>query len=85
MHTPAEYGKILEAAGFEVTATDNTKQWRDVLQREVDKIQGPLRAEFLAEFTEKDLSDIVDGWKIKLDRVDKGHQRWGMFHARKPE
>lgn len=83
LHTPAEYGKILESAGFTVNAIDYTKQWRDVLESEVAKIEGPMKHEFLEEFTEKDLKDLVDGWKVKLDRVDRGHQRWGVFYAKK--
>jgi len=84
LHTPEDYGKILEQAGFcEVKAIDNTAAWREVLEAEIAKIEGPLRKEFLNDFSEKDLNDLVSGWKAKLVRVDSGCQRWGVFYAKK--
>ncbi len=38
----------------------------------------------LQEFSEKDYSDIVNGWKDKIKRMGSdGNQRWGLFYAEK--
>ena len=37
------------------------------------------------EFSLKDFDDLVDGWKIKVNRVDAGDQGWGLFIATKPK
>ena len=37
----------------------------------------------LQEFDEEGYKYIVDGWKVKLGRVEQGDQRWGLFYAEK--
>ena len=39
---------------------------------------------FAQEFDEAGYKYIVDGWKEKVDRVELGDQRWGLFYAEKP-
>ena len=38
---------------------------------------------FFQEFSQKDFDDLVDGWKIKVDRVNAGDQGWALFIATK--
>merc|ERR1712004_926550 len=55
----------------------------DVINRELEKAEH-MNEEYVKEFSMKDYSDIVDGWKIKLVRVAEGHKVWGLFRAQKP-
>jgi phosphoethanolamine N-methyltransferase len=42
-----------------------------------------LSLSFIKDFSQKDFDDLVDGWKIKVDRVNAGDQAWGLFLATK--
>lgn len=35
------------------------------------------------EFGEESFLMIIDGWKGKIERVEQGDQRWGLFYAEK--
>jgi phosphoethanolamine N-methyltransferase len=59
-------------------------QFEASLQRELAAAKAE-KAAFVAEFSEKDYSEVVGGWAAKLERVAEGEQRWGLFTARKPE
>jgi len=88
LHTPKNYGKIIENAGFiNVQANDETNYWRSLLNNELDKCSEghEVRKEILTEFTEQDLNALMDGWRAKVKRVDAGYQKWGAFYAMKPE
>jgi len=79
-----DYGKILEDVGFcNVKAEDKKELFIEVLNRELEKAEH-MKEEYVKEFSMKDYSDIVDGWKIKLVRVAEGHKVWGLFRAQKP-
>eukprot|EP00268_Persea_americana_P064537 TRINITY_DN850_c0_g1_i2.p1 TRINITY_DN850_c0_g1~~TRINITY_DN850_c0_g1_i2.p1 ORF type:complete len:491 (-),score=107.70 TRINITY_DN850_c0_g1_i2:232-1704(-) len=83
LHDIEAYGQMLKDAGFaEVIAEDRTDQFMNVLKRELDVIEKD-KATFIQEFSEKDYSEIVDGWKAKLKRSIAGEQRWGLFIAKK--
>jgi phosphoethanolamine N-methyltransferase len=78
-----EYGKLLEKAGFvAVNAMDRTGQFKEVLERELEKAKG-MKHEFIQEFSEEDYLAIVNGWQDKLQRVAQGDQKWGLFYAEK--
>jgi len=82
--SPAQYGKVLENAGFvNVNAQDRSAQFVDVLHSEIKKTES-IKDEFIKEFDEAGYKYIVDGWKEKVDRVELGDQRWGLFYAEKP-
>uniref|UniRef100_UPI00398F1985 phosphoethanolamine methyltransferase n=1 Tax=Pristiophorus japonicus TaxID=55135 RepID=UPI00398F1985 len=84
LHTVQRYGQLLREAGFTgVRAEDRTRQFADILQRELQRIEGE-RAAFLQEFSEADYHYIVDGWEEKVRRCKFGDQRWGLFFAKKP-
>ncbi|XP_005096334.1 phosphoethanolamine N-methyltransferase 3 isoform X2 [Aplysia californica] len=81
--SPAQYGKVLEAAGFvNVRAEDRSAQFAKVLKSEIAKTES-IKDEFIKEFDEDGYRYIVDGWKEKLGRVEIGDQRWGLFYAEK--
>uniref|UniRef100_A0A0E0L5B7 phosphoethanolamine N-methyltransferase n=1 Tax=Oryza punctata TaxID=4537 RepID=A0A0E0L5B7_ORYPU len=77
LHDVKTYGKMLEDAGFHhVVAEDRTDQ------RELAEVEKNKEA-FLADFTQEDYDDIVNGWNAKLKRSSAGEQRWGLFIATK--
>uniref|UniRef100_A0A0E0L5B8 phosphoethanolamine N-methyltransferase n=1 Tax=Oryza punctata TaxID=4537 RepID=A0A0E0L5B8_ORYPU len=83
LHDVKTYGKMLEDAGFHhVVAEDRTDQFLRVLQRELAEVEKNKEA-FLADFTQEDYDDIVNGWNAKLKRSSAGEQRWGLFIATK--
>jgi len=79
-----EYKNFIEMAGFEVTATDMSKWFIDILNMELNGLDG-MKNEFLKCHSEQDYKDIVDGWQIKLVRCRDGTQQWSLFQGKKPE
>jgi phosphoethanolamine N-methyltransferase len=78
-----EYSNILERSGFEeVTVIENTDKFVDILKEETGLFR-KQRSSFIKEFSERDYDDIVDGWKVKVQRCAKGEQGWGLFMATK--
>ncbi|KAF6991533.1 hypothetical protein CFC21_008610, partial [Triticum aestivum] len=53
-----------------------------VLERELGETEKNKEA-FLADFTQEDYDDIVNGWSAKLKRSSAGEQKWGLFIATK--
>jgi phosphoethanolamine N-methyltransferase len=81
LHSPSQYGKMIESAGFvDVVATDATDKFEASLRKELELVEGQ-KDEYIKDFSEKDYNDIVGGWNAKLGRLDQ--QRWGFFTARK--
>lgn len=81
LFTPPQYGKFLEQAGFSrVRAEDRTSQFIQVIQMELEKAEA-IKEEYIKEFSEEDYKAIVTGWQGKLQRCEKGDQRWGLFYA----
>ncbi|GAV04961.1 hypothetical protein RvY_15158 [Ramazzottius varieornatus] len=79
----SDYGKLLEEVGFtNVTAEDRTKQFVDILYRELADFE-PLKGQFVRDFSQEDYDEIINGWRIKTVRCGAGDQAWGMFLARK--
>ncbi|CAB1455075.1 unnamed protein product [Pleuronectes platessa] len=83
LHTPSQYGKIIEEAGFcSVRAEDRTDQFVRVIKTELQRAEA-IKDEFIEEFSEEDYIAIVNGWREKLERSNTGDQRWGLFYATK--
>ncbi|XP_067877545.1 phosphoethanolamine methyltransferase isoform X2 [Heterodontus francisci] len=83
LHTVPKYRKLLQDVGFvSVRAEDRTQQFMDILRVELQRVERN-QAEFLQEFSEEDYHYIVDGWKEKMCRSERGDQRWGLFYAEK--
>jgi len=82
--TVKEYGNVLEKAGFaNVVAEDVTNFMMEMMVAELDKFE-KMKDEFIAEFSEKDFTDIKEGWLVKMERCKRGDQVWGLFTAQKP-
>uniref|UniRef100_A0A0E0DUF8 phosphoethanolamine N-methyltransferase n=1 Tax=Oryza meridionalis TaxID=40149 RepID=A0A0E0DUF8_9ORYZ len=74
---------MLEDAGFHhVIAEDRTDQFLRVLQRELAEVEKNKEA-FLADFTQEDYDDIVNGWNAKLKRSSAGEQRDAEYKGRR--
>ncbi|KAM3866799.1 phosphoethanolamine methyltransferase [Diretmus argenteus] len=81
LYTPSQYGKFIEQVGFcNVRAEDRTAQFIQVIKTELERAEA-IKEEFIAEFSEQDYFDIVNGWGDKLQRCNTGDQRWGLFYA----
>jgi phosphoethanolamine N-methyltransferase len=79
------YGKVLEEVGFvSVKAEDRTDMFVESLKKELNRIND-IKDDFIAEFSEADYRDLVDGWNGKLERCAAGDQKWGLFYAKKPQ
>ncbi|XP_020614244.1 phosphoethanolamine N-methyltransferase 1-like [Orbicella faveolata] len=81
--TPADYGKLLEKAGFvDVKAIDNTKRFIEVLTSERARFESDKNT-FLKDFSKEDFEYLVEDWETKIVRCGNGDQKWGLFHAKK--
>ena len=67
----------------DVKAEDRTEQFVKVLKSELEKTKA-CEAEFIADTTQEDYDDIVNGWSAKIVRCGDGDQKWGLFMATKP-
>jgi phosphoethanolamine N-methyltransferase len=80
---PREYGRLLEAAGFkDVVVDDATPLFVEILEREADSLV-TRRTEFLASFSEADLSYLVVRWALKVGFCKAGDMKWGIYLASK--
>jgi len=76
---PGEYGRLLQAAGFrDVVVDDATARFIEILQSERDRLV-TNRAEFLASFSEADLTYLVERWDMKVRFCRDGDMRWGNY------
>lgn len=76
---PAQYGKLLEQAGFvDVQVNDATDAFVDILERESKRLVDQ-REEFLTVFSEQDLNYLVDRWAMKERFCAAGDMKWGIF------
>jgi phosphoethanolamine N-methyltransferase len=75
LHTPGEYAELIANAGFEqVSASDETARFVQILQAEQDRIDAlPIPAEQSAY--------LKQSWQGKIQRVRDGGQCWGLFSA----
>lgn len=81
---PAQYGKVLEAAGFtDVVVDDATDTFVDILKREEKRLKDE-RSRFLTAFSEEDLNYLVDRWNMKIGFCKAGDMKWGIYLATKP-
>lgn len=78
---PAQYGRLLEAAGFhDVKVDDATSRFIEILKTEADRLRDN-RAEFLTAFSEKDLNYLVERWAMKVGFCQNGDMKWGVYTA----
>lgn len=73
LHTPKDYGKLIEAAGFkDVQAMDKTTLFGDYLRMELENLP-----------KDGSIPEIRKSWNEKIVRNQRGEQGWGWFMARK--
>ncbi len=78
---PAQYGRLLEAAGFsDVVVDDATARFVEILNSETARLVDHS-GEFLAAFSEADLKYLVDRWEMKVGFCKNGDMKWGNFLA----
>lgn len=79
LRTVDEIGSLLSNAGLsDVVATDMTAQFIEIHEREIDQLEN-------TSLTEADQQELRTGWLAKIDRAERGEQRWGRFEARAAE
>jgi phosphoethanolamine N-methyltransferase len=80
---PAQYGRLLEAAGFtDVVVDDATARFVEILKSETGGLlehPGP----FLAAFSNDDLKYLVDRWEMKVGFCKNNDMKWGNYLATK--
>ena len=81
--TVDQYGQVLADAGFSsVDAQDRTKQFIDILHRELEDFR-KIREEVVEEYSVEDFDHICEGWEEKVVRCNSGDQAWGYFVGKK--
>ena len=79
LHTIEEYCGLIAGAGFEqVSGEDITPRFIEILHADVERIDG-------LGLDQPSGSKLRQSWQQKLARAEAGHQRWGLFTARKGE
>jgi len=81
---PAQYGKVMEAAGFtDVVVDDATDTFVDILRREEKRLRDE-RSRFLTAFSEEDLNYLVDRWNMKIGFCKADDMKWGIYLGPRP-
>lgn len=81
--TPEEYGALFSKLGFKNVVAENvTPFFVEMLKLEKEKLTA-MKEKFVAEFSEKDFDDLINGWNEKLVRCGEGHQVWGKISCEK--
>ncbi|XP_048883463.1 phosphoethanolamine methyltransferase isoform X2 [Brienomyrus brachyistius] len=79
--TPEKYGQMIEQAGFiRACVEDRTSQFIQVIKRELKRAED-IKEEFIQEFSEEEYNTITSGWRLKIQRCERGDHRWGLFYA----
>jgi len=75
LHSTEEYAGLISSAGFEqVSASDETARFVEILRAEQDRIDAlPISA------SERDYLKL--SWQAKIKHAQAGDQRWGLFSA----
>jgi phosphoethanolamine N-methyltransferase len=75
LRTTGEYAELISGAGFEqVSASDETARFIEILQAEQERIDG-------LSMTEAERDYLKLSWQVKVERAQAGDQRWGLFSA----
>jgi phosphoethanolamine N-methyltransferase len=78
---PAEYGRLLEQAGFvDVKAEDATDKFVDIMRREAERLSAD-RERFVGAFSEADLDYLLSRWSMKDGFCRAGDMKWGIYQA----
>ena len=77
LHTIEEYSALISDAGFEqVNGEDITPRFIEILHADLARIEA-------LKLDRSNGDKLKQSWQQKLARAEAGHQRWGLFSARK--
>ena len=77
LHTVEEYIGLIASAGFEqVSGEDITPRFIEILRSDIARIED-------LQLDQSTRIKLQQSWQQKLARAEAGHQRWGLFTARK--
>jgi phosphoethanolamine N-methyltransferase len=77
LHTIEEYTGLIANAGFEqVTGEDITPRFIEILRGDLERIED-------LKLDRSTIIELQQSWQQKVARAEAGHQRWGLFTARK--
>lgn len=83
VRTMEEYSSLLQQAGLSgVRAEDRSDEFRAAVKAELERLTSS-RTEFESKFSAEEYTSMLDGWAAKLQRLESGEQRWGVFVASK--
>jgi len=55
-----------------------TKDFIDILKKKMTKF-GTIKEDLVAEFSQRDYDDLMDGWQVKVEKCSQVEQGWGLF------
>jgi phosphoethanolamine N-methyltransferase len=85
METLEAHGRILQDAGFtDIELKDDQQAYRDLCHRELDEMQGPLKAQMIEMLGREQQEHSLENWRAMVVVLDKGELRPGFYRARKP-
>ncbi|CAL0312360.1 unnamed protein product [Lupinus luteus] len=82
LHDIKEYGQMLEKAGFDVIAEDQTDLFVKTLEQELNCLE-TNKDDFIEDLGEEEYTETVKRWKAKHIRGATREQLWGLFFAEK--
>ena len=85
MASPAQYGRAVEAAGFQdIELRDRNAWYQKTAHEELDSMQGPLHERLGELLGEADRDHYIEVWRAMCVVLEKGELRPGHVRARKP-
>ncbi len=85
MRTLAETGRIVADAGFRDVELEDRHGWYQAeAERELARLRGPMRPEFVRLHGEEATEAEVGFWQVLVATLDEGALRPGHVRARKP-
>ena len=79
LHSVDGYAQLLRGAGFEdVRAHDLSDAFAEIHRAELERLAG-------TRISDVDREALQGSWRLKLQRIRGGEQRWGMFQACRPQ
>jgi phosphoethanolamine N-methyltransferase len=85
METLDAHGRILQDAGFtDIELKDDQQAYRDLCHRELDEMQGPLKAQMIEMLGREQQEHSLENWRAMVVVLDKGELRPGFYRGTKP-
>ncbi len=85
METLEAHGRILQEAGFaDIELKDDRQAYRDLCHRELDQMQGPLKAQMIEMLGREQQEHALENWRVMVVVLDKDELRPGFYRGAKP-